>query len=159
MLTTPNTPSPLTPDAVLALRRVQQTILTKPELLDMDVWIGETKPRCGTVGCIAGHLAMQEGWCRQEGDVVFNTVVFEKLPQEVQDALADHWAADSEDAARVFLQEAGGNPKTLFYTEMWPEPFYTEYINTVKLADPTLIARRRAEITAARIDHFIATGK
>ena len=46
---------------VRSLRSVQKYILEHPKQFDMKVWakpIGEHT--CGTIGCIAGHMAMQD---------------------------------------------------------------------------------------------------
>jgi hypothetical protein len=127
------------------LRRVQKHILAEPRRLNMDCLLDsvsverKTNPPCGTVGCIAGWAAfLTQGAAAH---------VSSESWLGAQDALA----LTSEQALRLFVEPKYAVEKSLYYgDETWPLKFARKYLSAKT-------ARQRAKVTAARIDHFIAT--
>jgi hypothetical protein len=132
---------------VRLLRKIQQHILEEPRRFVMSAavikastpkeWkskkgpfapdLSSVMPPCGTAACIAGWADILTGGTGSE------------------------WYIRHRAAAALGVPDIGswcGHP--LFSENSWPEPFRAQY-----LAAKT--PKRRAEIGAARIDHFIKT--
>ena len=88
-------------------------------------------PPCGTAGCIAG-------WAVILGHP-------ELKPEEAK------YRYDIHKEAQKLLGVDYDTLDKLYYTPYWPEPYKSD-LQTTDL-------QKRAEVTAARIDHFIATGE
>lgn len=128
------------------LQRVKQYILEEPNRLVMsqEVKLKEDgftdpldgyesiervilNPPCGTTACIAG-------WC---------TILGQNITPE------DARRRNCKSAAQELLELDRFTINRLYYTTQWPEQFYDAF--------KTTNIRKRAEVCAARIDHFIAT--
>lgn len=123
------------------LERVKQHILEEPKRLKMGSWgrrvnpLNSDYPACGTVGCIGGwsiFLAEPKWLTANAGELIQYCEV--ELPSD----------------ARRLLELERDQAARLFCTDEWPEGFHEQYNDAVTYVD-------RARITAARIDHFIAT--
>lgn len=91
--------------------------------------IVEVTPPCGTAACIAG-------WTCILGHP-------EIKPSEIQ----YNFGIATEATRLLDIPNIGA----LYYTNNWPEPFRTDF--------KTTDLKKRAEVAAARIDHFIETGE
>lgn len=130
----------LTKKAIKLLQQVKEHILAEPQKLDMEVFIEDRGESCGTVACIAG----------------WTTLLTTKLkPHQCDEDLM--YSAFS--IARKELSLSISQAQRLFYpwvgqsnddrVETWPKKVWKCYKDGNK--------EQKAAITAARIDHFIAT--
>lgn len=117
------------------LEKVKQHILEEPKRLWMGDWAfkvsptDENAPACGTVGCIAGWASLLSN----------PTQPFSDVANSADDPNVNNLDLDEDTAWR------------LFYVDSWPVQFVDAYDKA--RGDLT----KRAEITAARIEHFIKT--
>lgn len=140
------------------LEQVKQLILDEPKRLDMDVigvraqvWFNDKKerPRCGTVGCIAGWgalVALGEGtWQAMTPD---------------ERALRMSWG-NGQDALELTDEEAGRlfrepkialSPREVvrYQGYVWPKDLAREH-------EDAKTPEQRANVTARRIDRFNET--
>ena len=129
------------------LLKVKAHILEHPEEFDMNRWIvtGRNVQRtyrtrqCGTVGCIAGTVAILDGWFP-----VADSVHVDRIRGEEESRRSIPAAAC--EALDVSFREGSA----LFWVDDWPEPFRSRYENARTM-------QRRAQIAAERIDAFIAS--
>jgi hypothetical protein len=120
---------------VKLLRKVAKHILAEPKRLDMTDWgyldsTSRLAPACGTVCCIAGWAAVLHNPDRAKME-------FENLI----------WQAD--EPGTNGLQLTPEESDRLFHIQGWPSDFRAAYWNQPRGS--------RAEITVARIEHFIKT--
>jgi hypothetical protein len=125
-------------------RKIQKHITEEPKRLVMSTWVkktihgdwnprsypldlSKTPPPCGTAACIAGWAGILGPDKRFVSSVRSLTIL----------SLPGGWSA-------LY------NP--LFYTDEWPDPFRSRYLNA-------RTAKRRAKITCERIDHLIEKGE
>lgn len=122
------------------LNRVKQHILEEPNRLDMDTWLHhdtpgaryvsggstQTVPDCGTVGCIAGWVAV--------------------LTAPVQPVSL--WDLSVTKAAQQIGWTSPRHDPWLFYVSRWPEELEDAY-------DHAQTPKERAEATAMAIDRYI----
>lgn len=119
------------------LTRVKEAILAAPQLLDMSDW--NHPINCGTAHCIAGWACALDGWEMQSP---INSCMITK---------PDNRNSDTEQVARDLLCLSSEQSDKLFYASRWLLDHKHPYYETKKGS------QERAEITAKRIDHFIAT--
>jgi hypothetical protein len=111
------------------LEVIRAQILAEPERFKMSVYHW-----CGTTHCIAG-------WAQ---------VLF---PPEGVDTSGRWYAVRNiEEDAKNALQLTGLQPYNLFHCGGWPNKFADDYILAIT-------PKQRAKVAAARITHFINTGK
>jgi hypothetical protein len=128
---------------IAKLLEVKKAILEHAEDFDMDHWYlnrynDETHEVCGTTGCIAGWAIALDA----------------KLP--LKDACYGLGISDYAEAGCTALGLSyATDHAALFYRTHWPAPFSMVY----KAARAVNNRQEMALITAARIDHFIATGE
>lgn len=106
---------------------------------DLDYWkkLEAATPSCKTAGCLGG-------WC---------AVVFPPTPKQER-------TQDVADYAQKTLGLTQEQRKVLFFVTDWPDPYADLYdrVTEACVEDPSL-AGARLEITKARVEHFIRTGK
>lgn len=143
----------LTGKRAAALRRVKRTILKHPQLLDMETWVNGKIRGCGTVACIAGHLALDQGWRvrmrRDDAGYVSVEVVPRSLPAPLRDRM---FSRALSEASTLFLGVDHECADRLYFVGYWPTRFRERYRDAVVNDD-------RARVTADRIEHFIQTGE
>lgn len=132
---------------VRLLREIQKAVLEDPARLDMNVGLCTAKyyrekfkddgPRCGTVGCIAGHAVALAGT--------------PNIPTQGIRAWHCYDGIEQEALHLLDLERAQGN--RLFHSVKWPEK-YQDALNCA-----TYGTAEYAQVTSDRIDHFIATGE
>ena len=149
-------------DLVDDLRWVQTFIRDNGRRFDMEVWL-EPNTVCGTVGCIAGHMA-----CRSLSPQDLRSICedVEEAKKEARKLLEDEKATWTEvkllawkaraDAlmnlvdtwrSKNIPEEFASNFDDLFVADYWPEEFKT----TTGKVTPRLAIRR--------IDYFLETGR
>lgn len=149
-----------------ALLKARDRILAEPLRLDMQAFVSrereeaeeERMPRCGTVGCIAGWAHLSSFSVRQ-----LKTMPNEKFGR--LDLAAQEWFERelAQQPAMIERFEKSGyhsiqhmvdaaTTSTIYNVSGWPETFKNRYRNAKSPA-------ARASATAARIVHFINTGK
>jgi hypothetical protein len=131
------------------LQQIKARILAEPDAFRMDTW------SCGTAHCIAGWA------CALVGDPV---VVTDALPA-FQLTVSGRYPADVASEALglgKYLRDYVCPADSLFLDEAWPPEFAYAYDDALCDDDGAPLntsdaRRKRAEIAADRIDHFIAT--
>lgn len=120
---------------VRLLRKVKRHILEEPRRLLMYTWASNSNDApCGTAGCIAGWSAILSG-----------------RPADEVKAVQDHAASIVfRGEAAQLLRISDAQAARLFYAGNWPNPFRMDYVYNFDRI-------KRAQITADRIEHFIAT--
>jgi hypothetical protein len=144
----------LKPKTVKRLRKIQQAIRREPRLFDMNGYIdtSSTVAPCGTAACIAGYAC-------------FHKLVAEKGPMSWKRAgvLIDDERHMTLGRAKLYLDLDAEQAQRLFFftkhiddndPDHWPIPFEKAYI----LAEDDENWDMVAEISIARIEHFINTG-
>lgn len=126
----------LSPAARQLLEEVIDRILADPRGLDMANWVS----RCGTVACIAGWVCIVA-----DTDKYFH---FRNWIGAQRVFGAQHFALEIPNRASALLGPVKAD--LLFYRRLWPEPFFTQ----LDAFSPGTL--EYAEVTAARIRHFIA---
>lgn len=145
----------LTTESVKKLRAVKRAILARPNGYRQDKW------HCGSAMCLAGHVAMQSGLVA----VALPTSLFDEtavkrvlkiedeatmLPLTKTGELAD-WEGLAWQA--LGLPRTFCNSTTLFKSHtIWPHQYQVAY-------DKAKTRKARAQVAAARIEHFIRTGE
>ncbi len=115
------------------LRQLIQCILNDPSQFNMDAWIErDNKSSCGTTSCIAGWVAY--------------LVNPEKFSTPA--CSTDELIRTAAEALDIY----GRTADELWYVVHWPNEFIRKY----ELAKTP---RQRAEVAAARIEHYIKTGR
>lgn len=113
------------------LLKVKAAILAEPLKFNMASFF--SADGCGTTACIAGHaIAIDYG--------------------ELDLSKWDQFAAYHL-KGRSALGLDDGQANRLFYSELWPHEIFERYEDASEASNRSLMA----EITAERIDHFIAT--
>jgi hypothetical protein len=157
------------------LNQVIAAITARPDSFDMQKWLvhDETippstdapEPYCGTVACIAGHIAILNK-ILPSGEAVFlrmsevpDTVARRIRRRRFKDQRSsgrvsgdDSLLTDICEIARSVLNISSKKASTLFYVEDWPEDFRSDY----EFAET---AEARAAVTAQRIRWFMDHGK
>lgn len=147
------------------LTKIKEHILEEPKRLDMGTFgiaftdttthgtLGDKVPACKTQGCIAGWaIFLQTPWLWKE---MISRANEEYSDVDLQDNIEPEdegqriLGLDAEQAHRLFYFK-GWNTYTSWGDYGWPEKFQAQY-ETAKTS------RGRANATARRIDHFIAT--
>lgn len=126
------------------LQKVKAHILEEPKRLKMSQWGRKvdpfTGPACGTVGCIAGWAAFLSKPAYIGSEALYSYC----------DGLYSQARLDAAELLDVNKRQQ----EYLFFVGYWPEPFRERYqIADVFPDNHTELA----QITAERIDHFIAT--
>lgn len=153
---------PLSEDAIRYLRIAREMILKEPLRVDMDVWLkplnpetdDREKPACGTVGCIAGWVAIARYQDEHKGEFPDADTVYE-LGGDAEEKtleLIDSFRSDEERRNGKFDSE------NLFVVSGWPEPYKARYREAQLVSSYKKAQRLRAQATADRIEHFIETG-
>lgn len=122
------------------LRRVIRRITEEPKRFEMTFWLGKKigrgAPSCGTVGCIAGWIALDK----------YSVGQIRKLDLESIDRIEMNAEAFAADYLDLDWETSG----KLFYLGNWPQEFEKKF---TKARSKT----KKATIAADRIRHFIKT--
>ena len=143
---------------VKLLREIKNAILEEPRRLSMDTWMGKAynflpnkdKAPCGTVACIAGHAVLINKL--NEAGKTFNARRFVLALVNQYDSF-ELGCDYVEDKAVELLCLTKDQADRLFHVESWPNEFKEAY------REDTRSDKKLAELTAQRIEHFIATKK
>ncbi|MGB3207403.1 MAG: hypothetical protein WBB28_20655 [Crinalium sp.] len=149
---------------------VKRRILADPVNLDMNAIIHESE--CGTVACIAGHVALIVFEASADKWITERALMAEEAIESRQDVTDFGWSNLSWAAIRALGLHIA-DAFWLFQVDGWMEPFKSQYqsredelkkmrrhggLETQK--EKVLeIKQQMAEITCSRIDHFIAISK
>lgn len=125
----------LSRNSIIRLRQVKAAILAQPHFYAQNRWVSSIS-KCGTTCCIAG-------WA----DFIFNgKKTHEARAKEW--SVADEWVEVAADALDISFDEAeilcSGSTE-------WPEGLSADYA-------ASYTDEERAQVAAARIEHFIKTG-
>jgi len=133
------------------LNRVKQTILDEPRKLDMNVFLkrypdemlgrAEDFTPCGTHACIAGWACILD--IMDKRGITVEEISRDTIRNK------DDYENEYGKAGKILAINRVEQYK-LFYLEDWPSEFTKRY-------DDSKTAQERAEVTAQRIEHFIAT--
>jgi hypothetical protein len=115
---------------------------------DIETAIHKQHPPCGAVGCIAGNILILAGQIKPTEH--YQGIGVYKFPENTLELAADALGIDEAQAKRLFFLYEWGRMHQ-GRTVGWPEPFED------RLYDATPGTLEYAQITAERIDHFIAT--
>lgn len=123
---------------VRALRKVQKQILAEPKLFGVALCF--RGGGCGTVCCIAGYAAVNEGFV----EVSPSGLAILTAKSNTRSVYS------TGHAARLALDLTYDQGDALFFTNHWPARFERDYYKAKT-------ARGKASVASRRIDHFIAT--
>lgn len=164
----------VSPKVVKLVRKVQKHILEEPKRFDMGEWgrsvnhiwkpeplfEGSSKeakrihkqdmkdyktevsqfPACGTTACIAGWAVILENPKKdKEGHYVIPSV---DIPSR---------------AAKLFEFGDACYAGQLFFSDSWPQPFFTQWADEDAKDNPS--KKKLAKIAVARLEHYITTGQ
>lgn len=126
------------------LQQIKARILAEPDAFRMDTW------SCGTAHCIAGWA------CALVGDPVDATA--HSLPMYQTTASGRYPPEVAAEALELgpYVRDDICLSDSLFMDSEWPDEFLDAFVEVEDIHTPEA-RRQRAEIAAARIDHFIAT--
>lgn len=138
------------------LRWVRKFIKDNPNRFNIDVWL-EPGEFCGTVGCIAGHMACRSIEQSELFMIASDVAAARREAKEfaVSDFYCDGWKRrigslmDIVDAwrARAIPQDFEKNFNKLFIVDQWPDQFVTRKGNVTP------------RLAVMRIDHFMEHGE
>lgn len=143
----------LTPEARRILEKALRAIRRRPDTFDMDNWMvhdpdqPSTKktpePYCGTVACLAGHIALAAG-ARPTTGSGFASATFKNrrvdIPALAMKILAGKGAAAAEKRNEVW--------EKLFFLRGWPLLFVRQYHHG-----------NRPDAVVGRVRHWLKTGE
>ena len=136
------------------LKKVKEAILSEPKRLGMEVWATSSyrndgpfeeegaMPACGTVACIAGWVA-----------------IFSLGAGHLDDLSLDDREKVVVDAGLVASEALGltaREAESLFHEHEWPQEFRSQFEVAWDAESYTELKEIEAEVTARRIDAFIA---
>ena len=132
------------------LNRVKQTILDEPRKVNMHVFLERYTinmmkeesayiPPCGTHACIAGWACILDAMDKR--GITIEEINWDTIRNNYMNV---------HGKARKILAISWEEQNKLFYLKDWPPEFAKRY-------DDSETAQERAEATAQRIEHFIAT--
>lgn len=137
-------------------------ILAKPGHFDMNDWLRPERGRegaaCGTVGCLAGHIALAAGYpARNEsthGTYLQHApdyVPARTLPRHIQKMVEDpSWNVSPSDIAEHVLGCDEGGGVTLFHVEYWPDQFRKGFYRLKRMD--------KARVAVKRLRYYLRTG-
>ncbi len=144
---------------VKLLKQIRKDILKYPEQFHMASWFNliPTVPRCGTTACIAGWAVTRtlDGDSPRKAIQKLNRLIpgCAKIKGYELDAGAD-FSSIVTGLAMAFLQLEHAQADKLFHVRNWPKDWQEKYYGGPLTLSGT---KRRAKVTAQRIDFFIKT--
>jgi len=146
---------------VKMLNKVKEQIRQEPKSFDMNDWLRPGVNRggtaCGTAACVAGFTCVVD-WMQKHPDEWKNKKEI-TLSEIVRGTLRGSYDCETEAINILGLTHEQAN--RLFYVDAWPEPFRTDYGAAQEGCRQNHYQtdhERRAQVSCARIDHFIKTG-
>lgn len=145
------------------LARVLAAMRKYPSTVDMGEWywhdplVKSTRrrpaPYCGTVACLAGHIALAATGRRPDRDEFYEAL---RLPKRLRNA-KDPNSVHCSRVALAALELPGGDwadtQFKLFFGRNWPESF------KIPLFRPGATTRQRAATVIARVRYWLKTGE
>lgn len=109
-------PMPIPQETIDFLNRVKQRILEVPERLDLNTYLctSEYAP-CGVVGCLAGHIVMQDKIDKGDKDFIERIKKDKEYESIVSDSVREN-ASARLGLSEEFLRETGFFASRQFYT-------------------------------------------
>lgn len=132
-----------------------------PDSVDMSDWydhnpkvqstLRRPTPYCGTTACLAGHIALAA--TRQQPDR-FGDYQFSRLPKYLRVAAHEDFCSENVALAALGVpeDERAAVSNRLFFTSGWPRELSNRYWAATR-------PQARAEVTIARVRHWLKTGK
>lgn len=131
------------------IRKIIKHIEAEPKRLNMNEWAmkdsSRSGPPCGTTACVAGWaLLLDKPAAERRKIMAMDDDKFER-------ALFGRTSNILQMGAKKLGIDAGGAWK-VFFSDQWPEPFYSDFTNATT-------KKKRTKITIARLEHLMETGE
>lgn len=158
------------PSVVKRLRQVQKHILEEPRRLRMYLWVQKSPswtadaPPCGTTACIAGWYSLLRGYQPTLLRGYYTSMMFESVSKGNRTVMVPHVLINDLGLQKLNSKQVGESVlRHLYIVDHWPLRFRRAYNQTADCLTKAKVTADRAlplaQITAARLDYFIQTGR